>query len=1287
MKLNDPMHICGSRLLADSETFRKNVAALASSTREKLENIQVSIPDKHNIYTSYCLKLMGYGSGHRPVTDMFAFREDLDLEENIVVINDKVSSKLTENRVCWLSEMANSQFVAYAHHLTSLAKILKQEHFDELSSIIFGLLDQTPAHKQSIPLFFFLSNDYEVESITPTRLSEILTNIWPYEDNHNRHYLESYLFNKDISSGLIDIQLGHLTDHQHPFGFSKSWTPAECSEILKPALNELSIDQGWTVISGLDCEADTHLTKFHPKPQKEYGYIARATDRKNRLNRLEKQIKDIVVGEITKSGGVKCYVENIKAQESSIETILTECLESEDFTQKTIEIFIDIINKLSREHNVETIKKLNIAKEEQSPFDNHWLGSYVISRQLRDQFVKYLSSDAQRQNTSPEYSWATIVISAVLFSGVYRLEWINYILQSGPLSIRKIKNWLYYMDVWCDEIDPEIKAEYQSPSWRWYPDPFSRSLLLRALKNYDQKSLKNIDSSKVELYIHSILNDLGFKTESISNPLESLTNLLRNYWIYHFPPFLRGIFNSELKTSPLPERTLARLAYGKKLSAIINKKSDKTFIENKRIDNRPTRNLKEYISLIKSCINTSKEKNINFPSKQLNDLKYRLIETHQSNQFPSICTALSQWLLDLIIHGGSRKSQLTIGTIDEYFFSIAYPLCTYIGHNDIVDFNEEEISVIYKKTINYKNSSQHLRASQVFRFNLICSDYGLIDFNGLSWSEIAGKWLTKRETRVDSNIVTPEEYYQSLQLIQNSKLDSYTKSWASMALILGYRFSLRIGECHHLRSQDIQQLNDQVIIQVQKTIKGGKKSPAAIRQIPLLGHFEEIEAMVFNTHMNTIQNAPDFSINSFIFQDPEDRKELLPRQHIWELLHNVLRTVTGDPRIRYQHLRHSFITEHFSSNLPIHDHLIFSMSNHKLWHDYTKSINRNLINPATSNSNILYALSVSVGHKDFSTTLHSYIHTADDISAAYVRNAPFPVISVNELSRITGHSEKTLKSRIRTKKLNKKPFSPMDVLASIQVGDEIPAYDFKLEKYPKRLKYEPKQRSLNVYDIYDILKSFGVQNTSIENIALFKQTETHSISEILNTAKRIADKSQFDVFNIRRPTKNGWLPQETNKLTRSIDLEKTNIISLIHNIKSLISSPKIKPIFEAGCKIWINSINIHTTGSTLIFTTPDHLINFIKACEIFGYESTHFKFSYSDQLNMTNITYLKNILNTIGITNIKPEKTRRLESGLDDQRLNFVKSTLNKNIPSHLPKKLISLSQIFFVISVFLKIN
>jgi len=1287
MKSSDLMYICGSRLLTDPIVFRKNVTALANSTREKLKDRKISTPDKHNIFTAYCLKLLGYGTGHRPVTDMFAFREDIDLEENIVVINDKISSKLAENRVCWLSEIASSQFVAYSNHLISLSKILKQENHNELSSIIYGLLDQRPAHKQSIPLFFFLSSDYEVESITPTRLSELLPNTWPYEDNHNRHYLESYLSKNNISSGLIDIQLGHLTNHQHPFGFSRSWTPAECAEILKPALNHLSIDQRWDVINGLDCKTDTHLTKIYPRPNKEYGHIARASTRQHRLNILEKKIKDIVVGEISKSGSIANYIENIKAQETTIETILTECLESEDFTYKTIEIFINIINKLARENKVTPIKKLNIAKQEHSPFSAHWLNSYIRSRQLRTKFTKFLSRSEQRSKTTAEYSWATIIISAVLFSGVYRFEWINYILKSGPSSIRKIKNWLYYIDIWCDDIDKKIKKEYQSPSWRWFPDPLSRSLLLHHLKNENSKTSRKIDTKKVELHIHNILSDLGFTNKDSSTSLQSLTNVLQSYWTYHFPPFICGIFNSELKTSPLPERTLARLIYKKKLSSYIDISDDKTFIEKSRRPNRPKRNLKEYLTLIKLSINATRSKNKTSPSKQLDDLKYRLIEIHENNQFPNISIALSQWLLHMIDYGGSRKSELVINTIDEYFFSIAHPLCIYIGHNDIEEYNEEEIAVIYTKAINYNNVSQHLRASQLFRFNLICSNYGLFDFSELNWREIAGKWLSKKETRVDSNIVTPEEYYQSLQLLQNSKLDTYTKSWACMALILGYRFSLRIGECHHLRVQDVQQLSDQIIIQVQRTIKGRKKSQSAIRQIPLLGNFKDIEFNVLNTHMSMIKNSPDYSIDSFIFQDTENIGELIPRQNIWELLHSVLRTVTGDPRIRYQHLRHSFITAQFSSNLPIWNHLVFSESNHSLWHSYRQDINKHLVNPATPNANTMYALSVSVGHKDFSTSLHSYIHTADDISAAYVRSTSFPEITVNELARITGHNEKTLKSRIRTKKMNKQPFSPMDVLASIQVGNEIPAYNFKLEKYPKRLNYEPKLRNLRVYDIYDILKSSGIHNTSTENIAFFKQTDAHSINKILNTAKSISDTNHFDVFNIRRPAANGWLPKKTNKLTSSIDLEKTNIISLIHNIDNLIKNPNTKSIFEAGCKSWINSINLHTTGSTLIFTTPDNLISFIKACKIFGYESTHFKYSYSDQLSESNVYHLKNILNNIGIQDIKPEKTRRLESGIDDQRLNFVKSTLNKNIPRHMPKKLFSLSQIFYVLSVFFNLR
>lgn len=319
MRNNNLKYICGSRLDTDPIELATNIDCLATYVDEVMRDETANIILKHNTFTSYCLVMLTYSTGHRPVTDMFAFLEDIDLEENIVVINDKVCNNATENRVCWFSALANEQIRAYYKHISSLAKLLHVEHNKvEVARTISGLTNSIAAYRQSIPLFFFISDNFKIISITPSLLLEEIKTVWPYtEDNHNRHCLENYLDRYGIPSSLIDLQTGHQRNQSHLLGMSTSWTAAECASILKPALNSLTENQGWMVLGGLDYEDEISLKRTHPKPDHEFGHILRRTIRNNNLVKLENKIKDIVLGEVTKNGGIEPYIQNIKSQEES----------------------------------------------------------------------------------------------------------------------------------------------------------------------------------------------------------------------------------------------------------------------------------------------------------------------------------------------------------------------------------------------------------------------------------------------------------------------------------------------------------------------------------------------------------------------------------------------------------------------------------------------------------------------------------------------------------------------------------------------------------------------------------------------------------------------------------------------------------------------------------------------------------------------------------------------------------------------------------------------------------
>lgn len=1276
--------ICGSRLDANPGEMSNKILNFSEHVKGLLSSKKQSVIQKHNLYTAYCVMLLAYGTGHRPVTDMFCFREDIDLEQNILIVNDKVSSSANENRVCWFSDVTNTQIDAYFNHLKSLASFIYTEvNNNDLATIINSLPNIAPAHKQPLPLFFFLEQTYEIVSLTPATLTKQLKNLWPYELNHNRHFLETYLYNHGLHRLLIDLQLGHQQVHNHLLGSNTSWTAYECGEIIKTALNHLSKQIIWPVINGLTYKSVPITKNQRYLPKNKYGHLLRREIRHENIIKLEAEIKDILLGELANAGGIDKYLSNDKLQYDSISRILVECRESEHLSQKAVSLFIDMLNKKAREANSRQIKSIQVTEGEPSPFMDCWLSKYVAGRQARERFVSYIIDKEINKNTlNLELMWAEIVASSVLIGGLFKSQWAAYLLEHGPDKIHKIKNWIYFINIWCHDPEKNIERELQSPDWRWQPDSFTRNLLHQLLKRHNKTAIGKYSPNKAFEFFDHITYSLGISPTRKTNSVQVLCTHIESFWIYHFPSYIRDIFLSKNKSIPLPQRSLARLCYGKKLSANIQSSNEPQDIYLPDYKPDKKKNIKEYLFLVRAAINNASSNHKASRSKQLDNLRELILELHSRNLFPSVAMALSQWLLHITIHGTARIDKPSISTIDKYFFSIAEPLSIYIGIDNTLDISDEIITEIYKNVIEYNGKQQKTRASQIFRFNQIITGYGLAEFNELDWSYIAGKWLSSKETHVDANIITPEEYLQSLNIINNSKMDSYTKNWMGIFIVIGYRFGLRISEIHRLRAQDIQRHKKDIIIQVLNTREGRTKSKSAVRQVPLLGELNVIEASFIDTHIDMVRHRPDFNIKSPLFIDPLYCNELLDRQIIWREIHTLLRHVIGDKRIRFHHLRHSYITGQFIGNFQKHAFRIPNELNGNLWADYHETISTTLIKHEFSSAYLLASLSTCAGHSRQSTSMASYIHLADDVANGYADIAPFPEISLDNLSKITGYSEYTLKNRMRKKGLNKEVYSGIKILRTIQIGDLITPYDFKFEKWPRTAPLASKKHISTLADMDDILRYVGLYNTPINMVAYNKSLEPKEVSNLIERARHLADFTGYFKFGITGNHNDFWFNIDNTNAITSFNKEKKNINLLLNTLDIELKYSKTRICLERATDCWLDTIQMHDSGNVLIFKKPSQLKDFLMGCELMGYKSTNFRYAYSKILDNNKKNQIITALEKLGINDVVSDKTRRLSNGSLQNRLNFIKLTVKKEkLPQQLPKNTSSLSRVFFLLS------
>lgn len=173
-----------------------------------------SIAARHNAFTTYCLMLLYFATGHRPVGHPFERLGDMDLQSGLIWISDKTSTANRGARMLILPQTAQQQLQFWCAHLRRLHHVIATHHQPLISARIEAAL--TPISQDQAPLFFYLDvNDSILESSVAVQ-RKALQEILPTALNWSRHVLRSALISR-VSGELIDAWMGHAHYGESPF--------------------------------------------------------------------------------------------------------------------------------------------------------------------------------------------------------------------------------------------------------------------------------------------------------------------------------------------------------------------------------------------------------------------------------------------------------------------------------------------------------------------------------------------------------------------------------------------------------------------------------------------------------------------------------------------------------------------------------------------------------------------------------------------------------------------------------------------------------------------------------------------------------------------------------------------------------------------------------------------------------------------------------------------------------------------------------------------------------------
>lgn len=350
----------------------------------------------------------------------------------------------------------------------------------------------------------------------------------------------------------------------------------------------------------------------------------------------------------------------------------------------------------------------------------------------------------------------------------------------------------------------------------------------------------------------------------------------------------------------------------------------------------------------------------------------------RSKELPELILLVLNWLFHASQRAGKSRPRVATSTIKTYFSRIVRILCDEVGNRSLVSLDYDDLLQHYQNVVDAGDEidSRGERARNLLDFHEINHKFfGLcdIDFHDLD-VEVPDKFF-------ESNIITPDEYNNALELLLRDDSTLYKDKYINAAmLILCYRLGLRRMECGRILFSDWNHHDG--LLHIHSNRFGRTKSVAGNRRIPFHLFMNDMEMEILNFVLGSHSNECKRS-NSPIFGDVQHPEQLRRLEPHFARVIEALKVSTGDEKARLHDCRHSFIT-FVSSGLVLSDKpqdsiakTVRSWFKQESLDDFVKAYVASTIKIPTTRAAYLPALSLMVGHSSAKVTIKNYLHLMD----------------------------------------------------------------------------------------------------------------------------------------------------------------------------------------------------------------------------------------------------------------------------------------------------------------------
>ena len=1145
-------------------TFNRLIQQATARITTAMESDDIA--ERHNAFTDYTLALLFCATGHRPVIDPIHSQNLFDLDRGWLLISDKVVHEERSWRIVALPEIACQQIQHYLDYLPRLAAWLSQNRaYLNTRSGVLSLIDGA----ELIPLFFYLdlTKSDPVQPITPSKMIERWSDYWQLPINFLRHTTATELSLSTSQAALAQIQLGHFTGSDHPFGSTASESAQTVLSEIRTHAQAYMKKLTWDAVpSPVRLPKNGSSLKEQPNnissvEKKILGFALRKKNRRLRF-RQNREIIRAVLAQATNETKSITTAEQIQ---DAAKYIAVHASVSQ--TNRCLKLLYRFISR-TREgkkllRNQAQLRAINV---EASPFEENSITAFKNAESLRKKFLEHLNNSYDKQLPCPTRRTAEIIIAAALFDRFGNTVFLQTIPKALSAGIYQ------YAGQLCVEIP--LSEGNTEAVYRWHPDDITHALIQGFFRI---KETTSTSKQTLRSMISEILIAAG--ADKPANVWQYLAEVGKSLAIFEVPGHASYFLSGKLVSVSIPRPQWVRLLSGKALQTDIALSDKQTIrppisVSGFTATSNPEKDSRVFMQLLRQLINQA----ASTPSagnQKLSTTKKRKLEQlikeeviPKQKSMPQLAMLLMAWAIHLCKSGTRSKKNIAFSTVDKYVCMVARALLNTMTNIDFISLEADAYESYYLEII--ESQPEHRRedvAGRLYEFHYFLSQAYAVEEP--AWSEIFRlSNLGKSEGFADANFITEDEYLAIIESVkQSSFLSDRLRAQYVVLLILGYRFGLRFGEAHRLQYRDIQEYQGEINIVVRNSIYGETKSSAGQRIVPLLETLTETETSAFTQLLAWTGVQWQTDKQAALMAEASNSRDLIERNQTIATLGQYIKLKTGDSNLRFHHLRHSWATRlyayHYSRQSEKKHPLASKSIVTQYWTDFIGT--HNTTYPLSS-------ISTALGHLHETTTLTSYVHAIDAcLNLETTHQQPSAKVFAYALQISHDNSRQRIKRQ-----------------TLFNLDSSIPVADVPLQERPEIINQsclETTKHIIQPVDIERLLIRLRETKQSVEHVAGELFIDISTAYEIIDSASLAEQTTGFDFYQVE-VSHNSLLTLSENEREKIIEqlsqqaaytLQNNNIILTLENKTYLIEklNELDKNELKLAFSIWQRTLKKH----------------------------------------------------------------------------------------------------------------